>query len=71
MKMLTKESGSNLNEDYSSGLQRTGSSNKGLGLSPTSSMEDNDEKVTDDFYLYRQPQLNKTSWETKPRIDNW
>lgn len=27
--------------------------------------EDEDEKV--DFYLYRQPELNKILWETKPR----
>ena len=29
------------------------------------------EETRQDFYLYRQPQLNKALWETRPRIGNW
>ena len=29
------------------------------------------EERQSDFYLYRQPQLNKALWETRPRIGNW
>lgn len=28
-------------------------------------------KGSEDFYLYRQPQLNEATWETKPRAGDW
>ena len=33
--------------------------------------ESNSPNNSGDFYLYRQPQLNRTMWEVKPRIGNW
>ena len=40
------------------------SRSEGAFSSPTHSNDGDDD---DDFYLYRQPQLNKTQWETEPR----
>ena len=37
---------------------------------PSKPSDDHDNRIAE-FQLYRQPQLNKTTWETKPRIDNW
>lgn len=68
---MTKTSGSSSYDDdeYLGGK----SSKVKKSRSDDTSLESgsNSPNSSGDFYLYRQPQLNRTMWEVKPRIGNW
>lgn len=64
---LTKRSESNIRDEYISAKNKRKAAKEKNAPSKSS---DDDNRIAE-FYLYRQPQLNKTTWETKPRIDNW
>ena len=49
-------------EDAQQQSFKSSNSNRRGDFSDEESMEDDQE-----FYLYRQPELNKAQWETKPR----
>jgi hypothetical protein len=64
---MTRSSGSSYDDDEYVG----GKPNKVKKSRSDDTSGSNSPNSSGDFYLYRQPQLNRTLWETKPRIGNW